>query len=188
MESKPIKLNLGCSSYVRGYDWTNVDCRRLYGVDVVCDLNDAIWPWDSNSVDEIHASHILEHLDDPLHAILEMWRILKPDGVIHVRTPNASGYLAHAIGHKSCLSRDWFNDLHGNANHQNDTGRLFRQTSFEFRIFPDGMQGLFSRTGNWLIRAIERYGNRTPERQLLWEVSGLCVPSEIRWTANGKVS
>jgi predicted SAM-dependent methyltransferase len=57
-----MKLNLGCGSdYRQGY--INVD--RVSGVaDVVHDLNVFPYPWSDNSVDEIVARHILEHLED----------------------------------------------------------------------------------------------------------------------------
>lgn len=43
-------------------DWRNVDGLALDGVDEVVDLFAYPWPWDDNSVDEIWASHLCEHI------------------------------------------------------------------------------------------------------------------------------
>ena len=43
-------------------DWRNVDSLPLDGVDEVVDLFAYPWPWEDNSVDELWASHIIEHI------------------------------------------------------------------------------------------------------------------------------
>lgn len=129
---KPLRLNLGCgraqfpaepgakvvahiaaylpdSAYDEAAGWVNVDRIRQSGVQQVVDTFHYPWPWADNSVDEIWASHIVEHIPhDPKvrffaprilrdlvkHAhdgfyawFYEAWRVLKPGGLIHIVCP-----------------------------------------------------------------------------------------------------
>ena len=90
---KPLlKLDLGCGANKRA-GFTGVDSREFPGVDVVTDLNSA-WPWDDASVEEIHASHMLEHFSglQRMHIFNEMYRVLIPNGKATIITPHwASG-------------------------------------------------------------------------------------------------
>lgn len=53
-------LGLPASAYEP--DWRNVDALSMPGVDDIVDLFAYPWPWDDNSVDEIWASHLIEHI------------------------------------------------------------------------------------------------------------------------------
>lgn len=83
-----VKLNLGCSTRIRpGYincDWSN----DIQGVDVRCDVSKL--PFDDDHADVIVASHILEHFyhHQTLDVLKEWRRVLKPDGIIYVATPD----------------------------------------------------------------------------------------------------
>lgn len=94
-------------------EWIGVDSIAFEGVDQVVDLckriyewqpdnthygtqyekvhvGYALWPWEDNSVDEIHASHFIEHFGDwdRVHVINEMYRVLKPGGKATVVVPS----------------------------------------------------------------------------------------------------
>ncbi len=47
-------------------------------------------PYPDNTFDAVIASEILEHLDDDLAGLRELYRVLKPGGVIAVTVPNAN--------------------------------------------------------------------------------------------------
>lgn len=86
-----MKLNLGCGE-MKKPGHVNVDiCGEP---DLICDLSCFPWPWEDDSVDEVYSSHFLEHVQDFEQTILEIYRILKPGGVIHFRVPHFRNPLA----------------------------------------------------------------------------------------------
>lgn len=60
------------------------------GADINCDLNDR-WPLDDNSVGVINASHIIEHLRDPIHTMSEIHRVLCHGGWAIIEVPSTDG-------------------------------------------------------------------------------------------------
>jgi predicted SAM-dependent methyltransferase len=87
-----FKIDLGCGRSKRGDDWFGIDCQALPGVDLVCDCNERI-PLDDNCADEIAAYDFLEHVrnDRRIHIMHEIWRLLKPGGVLTSSTPSSDG-------------------------------------------------------------------------------------------------
>ena len=79
------RLNLGCGADIDP-DMVNADIVALPGVDVVTDL-DKPWPWKDGSAGYIKASHVFEHLADPLLFMAEAWRVLVPGGLLDIRVP-----------------------------------------------------------------------------------------------------
>jgi SAM-dependent methyltransferase len=57
--------------------------------DIVVDLNrDALEAVGSESLDFVVASHILEHLANPLRILVDIYRVLKPGGVVLILLPD----------------------------------------------------------------------------------------------------
>jgi ubiquinone/menaquinone biosynthesis C-methylase UbiE len=50
-------------------------------------------PFEDNSFDAVFSHALLEHLHDPLKALSEMKRVLKPGGIIGARVPDHAAYL-----------------------------------------------------------------------------------------------
>lgn len=99
----PVKLDLGCGKN-RAPGFTGVDVRAFEGVDVVCDLGDVDerWPWSDGEVEEVNASHVVEHFTPAqrIHFVNELYRILKPGGKATIIVPHwascrAYGDLTH---------------------------------------------------------------------------------------------
>jgi SAM-dependent methyltransferase len=86
-----VKLNLGCGQNPMD-GWTNVDWIAGPGVDKVLNLEDAHWseigPLDS--VDEIYASHLIEHINDPLGLFAQLWHVAKPGAIAAFACPYGS--------------------------------------------------------------------------------------------------
>lgn len=108
--TKTLKLDLGCGQNPKeGYEgvdkWSEKAKHKI-------DLCKFPWPWEDNSVDALHSSHFLEHIDaryteardlgdpskldyldrDMLCCFMdEAWRVLKPNGEFTIQVPNAFG-------------------------------------------------------------------------------------------------
>ena len=81
------KLNLGCGLYYKpGY--VNIDRYEESVSDMRADIRHL--PYNNNSVEEIEASHVLEHFDSIIlpYLLSEWYRILKPQGELHIETPH----------------------------------------------------------------------------------------------------
>lgn len=79
-----IKLNVGAGcAPEEGY--INCDWVAAPGIDVVFDIMQ-VWPFEDSTADEVKAFEVVEHLHDLIHFMDEAWRVLKPDGVLVVRT------------------------------------------------------------------------------------------------------
>lgn len=55
------------------------------------DLRDAHFP--QNYFDVVTLFHVLEHLEKPAETLLEIHRVMKPDGILILETPNAAGFV-----------------------------------------------------------------------------------------------
>lgn len=85
--TKPLKLNLGSGpNKMEGF--ISVDSISFPGVDVVTDLTKK-FPWGDNTVEEIHASHVIEHFEamERVHFVNEMYRVLIPGGKVNLIAP-----------------------------------------------------------------------------------------------------
>ena len=103
-------LNLGCGHKLIK-DALNVDVTYYDGVDEVVDLSVYPWPWKDESIDGIHASHVIEHLADPIQFINECRRILKKGGFLRLCLPHSSSVTnIGCFGHYRTFS---YNTMHG---------------------------------------------------------------------------
>lgn len=82
-----MKLNLGSGTKpIPGY--VNVDMVDGPLVDVPHDLDDHPWPFLEDTVEEIVAFHVFEHVVDPIGFMEQCWISLVPDGLLHIEVPN----------------------------------------------------------------------------------------------------
>jgi predicted SAM-dependent methyltransferase len=90
-KSKKIFLEIGSGDKKGKNGWVTVD---LHGSDIIHDLKKGI-PLFDNSVDEIYASHVLEHISfkDLIVLLDEIYRVLKLNGKFSVCVPDASLYI-----------------------------------------------------------------------------------------------
>ena len=71
--------------------WAGFETVDLQGdVDMYFDLNGE-WLLPDDSVGVLRASHIFEHLDDPIHAMNEAYRVLAPGGWLLLEVPSTDG-------------------------------------------------------------------------------------------------
>lgn len=84
-----MRLNLGCGSN-KEEGFVNVD--RAHSPDVLHDLESFPWPWETSSVEEIRANHVLEHLgatpEKFIGVMKEMYRVCKHGAVVNIVVPH----------------------------------------------------------------------------------------------------
>jgi predicted SAM-dependent methyltransferase len=80
-----MKLNLG-SEMTRYEGWLNVDFNPICKPDYVADVRNL--PFEDNSIDEIFASHVLEHTALKDNVLKEWERVLKPNRKIIIAVPD----------------------------------------------------------------------------------------------------
>lgn len=90
-----MKLNLGAGNDVRA-GFINHDIVQLDGIDLVHNLNEFPWPIKDKSIDEVLAIDLLEHLDDFMKAMEEVYRIMKPGGIFRIRVPYWNSWCTHS--------------------------------------------------------------------------------------------
>jgi len=90
------KLELGCGNYCHP-GFTGVDIMGK--PDIVADL-EKDWPFPDNSVEEAHAHSVLEHLADLPHTMRELYRVMVPNGLVHVTVPYYRFVNAYSPYHK----------------------------------------------------------------------------------------
>ena len=59
------------------------------------DLNARYLSFRDRTIDEIEASHVLEHLERPLHLMMEFHRILRQNGKLSIQVPHFSRAFVH---------------------------------------------------------------------------------------------
>ena len=86
-----LKLNLG-SGFRNIPGYINIDNRESTPADLVYDITTGL-PYDDNSVDEVRAYDILEHIPigQTVPLVEEIYRVLKPGGKFEHFTPSTDG-------------------------------------------------------------------------------------------------
>lgn len=87
--SAKLKLNLGCgNNHMVGY--VNVDNQPQCHPDVCLDLENDHWPWPIESVCEIQACHVMEHLSHRgfIRVMVKAYRVLCPGGFFGIAVPH----------------------------------------------------------------------------------------------------
>lgn len=89
-------LDVGCGpNKLEGA--TGIDLNPHSDADIIWDLDKIPYPIEDNSFDRIYCSHAIEHFRTDLNKIMmEFHRILKPDGIVEIRTPHFSHMSAWA--------------------------------------------------------------------------------------------
>jgi len=113
LPSTDLRVNLGCG-YRPMKDWINVDRARGPEVQVVWDLSQGL-PFPDNSCSAIFSEHMIEHItkDAAAKFLSECYRVLQPDGVLRLSTPDAELFLVSYAGDRKFLSHPEFTQAIG---------------------------------------------------------------------------
>lgn len=134
-----MKLNIG-SGLTRMEGFTNVDAIQCVDekgnkyTDVICNIEKEKLPYKDNSVDEIAIYETLEHLENLIFAMNEMWRVLKPEGFLKGKVPGTwKGSIADPT-HKRIFVPESFDYFTGVNKHHR--GRPKRPGNADYGIKP----------------------------------------------------
>ncbi|MCX6749297.1 MAG: hypothetical protein NTW17_00950 [Candidatus Pacearchaeota archaeon] len=86
-----LRLNLGCGKD-RKKGYLNVDSSPLVNPDKILNLEKTPLPFKKDSVEEILAYHVLEHIHNFIPLMHEFRRICKNNAVIKIKTPFYSSW------------------------------------------------------------------------------------------------
>lgn len=85
---KELRVNLG-SGYKRIEGFVNVDDDVLVEPDYLVDIEAAILPFEDNSVSEVRAHHILEHIGQGFIPLMqEIYRVCKHGAILDIVVPH----------------------------------------------------------------------------------------------------
>lgn len=83
-----MKINLG-SGHKRFEGFLNLDDDTLCNPDYLINLEKDLLPFPDNSVDEVKAHHILEHIGDNfIPLIQDIYRVCKHNAIVDIRVPH----------------------------------------------------------------------------------------------------
>jgi SAM-dependent methyltransferase len=143
-------LDLGCGPHSKKEGSIGLDVRPAPHVDVVHDLNRYPYPFPDSEFDWIEMSHIIEHVERPLHLMGEVHRIAKDGATVRIVTPHYSSQLSygdlehfHHLGYISFLTLQ-------NTNHFEIVRHKIHFTDV-YRILGIGV------LANWFPRRWEKY-------------------------------
>jgi SAM-dependent methyltransferase len=176
--SSRVVLDIGCgSNKVPGA--IGVDCMALSGVDVVHDLERYPYPFATDSVDEIHAYHVMEHVPDVMATMEELWRISKAGATVHIRVPHFTGILAWKDPtHKRSFTSESFGYF-GQNGYSYYTGARFDVMSVSLRYSIQPKNRWIARVFAKVMQRLLDWHPTFGERHLAYLVGGI---DEIRAT------
>ena len=134
---KILELGSGKRPYEakEGEEVIHLDKVKLPDVEVVWDLNKFPWPFKDNEFDVVIARHVLEHLDDLINVMGEIWRILKPRGILKVWVPYFSSVNAFSdLTHRHFFTLHTFDYFEPNSELHHEVGFTFKVLKKELKF------------------------------------------------------
>lgn len=129
-----VRLNLGCGA-VRLEGYVNLDIKD--GTDV------RKLPYKDGTVDEVYASHLLEHFDydNEVPDVLKEWvRVLRPGGILRLSVPDVDKYCKERSTLNSFMLDRVF--LGGHKDENDRHGSVFDETKLRQAMGTAGIGGI----------------------------------------------
>lgn len=85
-------LDIGCGTRKIEPDAVGIDVSPHSAADHVWNLDCYPWPLEGDRFTRIHMSHVIEHLEDPMRAMAEVYRVARDGADVHLVTPHFSSH------------------------------------------------------------------------------------------------
>jgi len=170
-----VTLDIGCGRRKIEPDAVGIDITADSAADHVWNLDCFPWPLESDRFDRIHMSHIIEHLEDPMRAMAEVYRVARDGADVFIATPHFSSHNSYVDPthrrHLAAASFDYF------------TGKDFPSfAGSPFRFETIRVELTFG--GNFVLDNIGRFLARRSlkwyERHAAWVFPALDIKAHLR--------
>lgn len=128
-----MNLNLGSGNDYREGNWINLDAfedshhhKGETYYDLLADAHSL--PFKDETFDHVRANHTIEHLEFPLEALRECYRVLKYEGNIYTEVPNPFHLKNERAEHLYSWSRATLKNIHREA------GFSWNKISYDTRV------------------------------------------------------
>lgn len=118
-----MKLNIG-SGFKKMEGYTNIDNNEKTVPDVFMDIEKSTLPFANNTVDEVVASMVFEHVSNLEYVLEELYRVMRNGAILKVTVPfmNSQVALNHVrVFDDNCFkgwSKEWYESKEGQNTHQ----------------------------------------------------------------------
>lgn len=99
MEKKPVIIDIGSGPHPKPDATHCMDIHQWYRVTHVHDLRHIPYPFETDFADKIYLGDVIEHLTkfDAPKVLVEIRRILKPEGVFEITCPDVLWIMKHIV-------------------------------------------------------------------------------------------
>ena len=133
-DEKTKVLHLGCGNS-KIQNTVSVDINSKANPDIVWDLNNVPWPIEDNKFDRTIALNVIEHLNDTLKLLKEIYRVSKNNAIINILVPHFSSGAAFVDPtHKSYFSYRTFDYFIKGKDLENEYG-FYDEMRFELKKY-----------------------------------------------------
>jgi len=85
-------LDIGCGKRKIEPGAIGIDVSSDSAADKIWNLDQFPWPLDGNCFERIYMSHVIEHLEDPMRAMAEVYRVACDRADVFIVTPHFSSH------------------------------------------------------------------------------------------------
>lgn len=161
--AEPLRLHVGGEEVKAGWKILNIQAKP--GVDFIGTATD-LSQFADNTVDEIYASHIYEHLDytgELFTALNEAFRVIKPGGMFKVGVPDLEALARLILAPNLDVQRRWYVMRMIYGGHIDDFD--YHYVGYTFQI----MGQLLHQTGFRDIKRVVSFGLFQDTTELVYE-------------------
>ena len=152
-------IELGCGLR-KAEGAIGLDINPRSDADVLCNLDSGNLPFRDSSIDKVLACDVLEHVDNFVAVVEDIWRILKPGGILEVSAPFMSSvnYFSDPTHRRAFTSKSFDYFIKGT------TSSEYRYSDAEFLLNSVEYEKNEYECRHFINRMIIRWANNNMEK------------------------